>query len=122
MSIEDPNELKALGWDRLSALVAVVPQHVVYRTLPAETVVLNIDTGTYYGMRGTGIRFFELIAEGKPLASIVEEIGEEYEATETTIHEDLIRFCCDLLAWGLIRLCHPNDLELSGPKSNEVDR
>jgi len=36
-----------------------VPEHVVYRRFAAETVVLNLETGQYYGLNGTAGRMLE---------------------------------------------------------------
>ena len=37
----------------LSARVKI-PSHVVYREFPAETVILNLETGQYHGLNRTG--------------------------------------------------------------------
>jgi hypothetical protein len=86
----------------------MVPQRVVYRTLASETVLLNIQTGHYYGMDETGGRFFEVLREAKSLASAVDALTREFEAPVEQIRQDMLRYCSDLLAHGLIELQEAN--------------
>ena len=46
--------------DILSARPAV-PDHVVYREFVNETVVLNLETGTYHGLNPSGGRMLEAL-------------------------------------------------------------
>ena len=40
-----------------------IPKHVVFRSFGSETVLLNLSTGQYHGLRGTGGRMLEVLAE-----------------------------------------------------------
>lgn len=94
----------ALEWESVKALRAVVPHHVVHRTLAAETVLLNIQTGHYYGMDETGGRFFTVLSEATSLGSAVDLLSREFEAPQERIREDMLRYCSELLELGLIEL------------------
>ena len=49
-----------------------VPQHVVYRTFPSETVVLNLHTGRYHGLNVTAGRMLMALEAS---ASVREAVG-----------------------------------------------
>ncbi|HYO45686.1 MAG TPA: PqqD family protein [Gemmatimonadota bacterium] len=79
----------------------------MYRTLASETVLLNIQTGHYYGMDESGGRFFEVLREAESLASAVDALTREFDAPVEQIRQDMLRYCSDLLAHGLIELQEP---------------
>jgi hypothetical protein len=81
-----------------------VPTHVVFRSFPAETVVLNLQTGKYHGLNPTAGKMLEaLAATGSVLegsARIAREYGRDPGATET----DMANLCQALLERGLIEI------------------
>ena len=107
-SVQGKSGMRSLDWKRVRHLRAVVPQHVVYRALPSETVLLNIHTGTYLGMDEVGSRCFEVLRESDDLASALRTLVAEYEAPEERIREDLVGYCKQLLSNGLIELEEPD--------------
>src|SRR4051794_41962271 len=42
---------------------ATVPEHVVFRTFEAETLLLNLESGQYHGLNATGGRMLGLLKE-----------------------------------------------------------
>jgi hypothetical protein len=94
----------ALDWEQVRALRAVVPHHVVHRTLATETVLLNIQTGHYYGMDGTGGRFFEVLRDARSVGTAVASLTREFDAPAEQIRADMLRYCGELLEHGLIEL------------------
>lgn len=89
-------------WERIRNLRIEVPHHVVERRFAAETVLLNAQTGHYYGMDDTGARFFEVLrAHGSPAAALA-VLTREFDEEEDRIREDLIRYCSELQSLGLI--------------------
>lgn len=96
-----------LDWDQIRTRRAEVPQHVVFRELVSETVLLNIDTGQYHGMDETGSRFFEVLRDCDSLESAVTTLVSEFEAPREQIRDDLIGYCSELVTRGLIELHEP---------------
>jgi hypothetical protein len=94
----------ALDWEFVRTCRAVVPHRVVHRTLASETVLLNIQTGYYYGMDETGGRFFEVLREAPTVGSAVESLTREFDAPAEQIRADMLRYCDELLQHGLIEL------------------
>lgn len=81
-----------------------VPQHVVYRSFPAETVVLNLQTGCYHGLNPTGGRMLEELERSPNVAAAVAAIAECYGQPSSTIEEDLVELCDALCQRGLIEI------------------
>jgi DNA-binding transcriptional regulator GbsR (MarR family) len=92
---------------RLDILEATarVPEHVVYRSFQAETLLLNLQTGRYHGVNGTGGRLLELLepSQGR-LAPAVAALAEEYGVSFDEIASDLATFCSELEERGLVEL------------------
>lgn len=79
-----------------------VPQHVVYRHFVNETVLLNLETGRYYGFNRTAGRMLEILAEVHYRDEAVARIASEYHQPRATIGADFDEFCRDLLNRGLL--------------------
>jgi Coenzyme PQQ synthesis protein D (PqqD) len=89
---------------RLMGATVRVPDHVVYRSFPAETVVLDLDTGTYQGLNHTGGRMLEALDRLGAVKRVAAELAEEFQQPVPRIQFDLCRFCQELLGRGLIEL------------------
>ena len=93
-----------LDWDAMKTLRALVPAWVVHRELAAETVLLNVETGHYFGMDEIGTRFFKVVSESASLESAEAILAAEYEGTPEQIRDDMVQFCAELVSLGLIEL------------------
>ena len=91
-------------WERLRDFRVVVPDHVVFRGLAEETILLNIETGQYHGVDRVGGRFFDVIRESDDLGAASRKLAAEYGQPLPQIQSDLTRFCVDLESRGLIEL------------------
>jgi hypothetical protein len=88
-----------------SALLASkvkVPQHVVHRSFPTETVVLNLNTGKYHGLNPTAGRMLEALERAASVREAAETLAAGYEQDVSTVERDLCELCDALLERGLI--------------------
>jgi len=76
---------------------------VLSRNLDGETVLLDLESGTYFGLDAVGTRIWELIGQNQPLSTILEFILDEYEVDEQRARTDLLELLEALVAKGLIR-------------------
>ena len=83
---------------------ARTPEHVVFRTFVAETVVLNLNSGKYHGVNPTGGRMLEVLNEVGSVEKAAEVLAGEYEQPLEQIQDDLCAFCADLEQRDLIIL------------------
>ncbi len=81
-----------------------IPTQVMARTVGDETVILDLASGTYYGLDPVGARMWQLMSEGQPLAAICEVMLEEYEVTREALEVDVLRLTEELSAKGLVSL------------------
>jgi len=75
---------------------------VVYRDLEGEAVILDLASGTYFGLNEVGTRVWRMIDEGRDAAEIVDIVATEYQADRGTIAQDVARLLNDLSARRLI--------------------
>ncbi len=81
-----------------------IPDHVVHRRFPAETVLLNLETGQYHGLNPTGGRMLEVLAEVGTIDEAARRLAAEYEQPEDELRTDLRTFCAGLADRGLIEI------------------
>ena len=79
-----------------------VPQNVVFRTFPAETVVLNLQTGKYHGLNPTAGRMLEVLAESTSVGAAISALAAEYDRPAAGVEQDVQDLCRSLLDRGLI--------------------
>ena len=89
--------------DILSACPSV-PDHVVYREFVNETVVLNLETGTYHGLNTSGGKMLETLRAAATVREAAADLAAHYSTPVPKIEEDLHAFCLHLLDLGLVEL------------------
>lgn len=62
---------------------------VVYRSFGAETVLLNLKSGQYHGLRGSGGRMLELLAETGDTDETARRVAEEFGRPLEEVSHDL---------------------------------
>jgi hypothetical protein len=83
---------------------ALVAADVMAREVGDEVVILNLATGTYFGLDPVGARVWQLIGEKKNLFEIREVLLSEYEVQAADLETDLTTLLDALLHEGLIRM------------------
>ncbi len=81
-----------------------IPTQVMARTVGDETVILDLASGTYFGLDPVGARIWALMGEGAMLAEICATMLEEYDVQRDQLETDVLRLAEELCAKGLIRL------------------
>ena len=81
-----------------------VPDHVVFRSFPGETVALNLQTGKYHGLNPVAGRMVEALVASGDLKESAALLAAEYGQPQETVEADLRRLCEDLARRGLIEL------------------
>jgi hypothetical protein len=79
-------------------------EKVVYRSFGSETVLLNLTTGQYHGLKGSGGRMLEVLAETPDLDDAAAQIASEYGQPVERIRQDLGELCDQLAARSLITI------------------
>jgi Coenzyme PQQ synthesis protein D (PqqD) len=97
-----PNEVRV--HDEITTARVLVPEHVVHREFPAETVVLNLNTGQYHGLNPTAGRMLDAMQEAGSVGEAVDRIASEFERPREEVEMDVRGLCAGLLERGLIEL------------------
>ena len=79
-----------------------IPPQVMSRLVGDEFVLLDLESGMYFGLDGVGKRIWEKIGEGLTLGEIREVIVSEYEVDEAQAQSDVIEFVTNLVERGLL--------------------
>lgn len=81
-----------------------VNQSIVCAELDQEMVLLNVETGKYFGLDSTGTRIWELLADGADEEGIVAALLNEYEVDPIQLRRDVSGFLASLSEKNLVQL------------------
>jgi len=76
---------------------------IVFKQVGDEIVLLDFERGIYFGLDPIGARIWQLVAEEKSLAEIVDTLVEEYDVTREVLERDVAELLDELAAKDLIR-------------------
>ena len=102
------HEVAALGLR--PSLRVRVPDHVVFREFPEQSVVLNLKRGHYHGLNRSGSMMFALLASGETVGAVAEAVSERYRLPPTQAQQDVSRLCESLLERGLLERAQPEQV------------
>jgi hypothetical protein len=75
---------------------------VVFRDLDGEAVILDLESGTYFGLNEVGTRVWLLVGDGRSEAEIVDALAAEYDAGRETIARDVAKLLGELRGRRLV--------------------
>jgi coenzyme PQQ synthesis protein D (PqqD) len=80
----------------------LVHPSVITRELSGETVLLNLESGVYYGLDTVGTRVWQLLTQGRTIASVCDTMIEEYDVAAQVLHADVMRLVGELHDRGIV--------------------
>lgn len=86
------------------AHTVVVPDAVVWRMLGGETVVMQLETGIYFGLDQMATAMWTLMSERGSLGAVHESLLAQYDVDAATLESDLLALVRELVAKGLLEL------------------
>jgi len=72
--------------------------------LDEETVLMSIDAGAYYGLKGPAQSIWEILETPLTFSALVDRLVKEYRVSPETCAADLERFLGEMEREGLIRV------------------
>jgi len=84
--------------------VARVLPCTLFREVQGEGVLLQLDTGEYFGLDEIGTRIWQLLVEKGDLAVVETALVDEYDVDATTLAHDLNRIVQELASKQLIEI------------------
>jgi hypothetical protein len=82
----------------------VVPDSVVAREVAGETVILDLDSGTYFGLNPTGTDMWRAITAGGSLGDALAIVERAYEVDPAVLRDDLLGLTEQMLRKRLLSL------------------
>lgn len=93
----------------LPSSVVVCADENLFCELQGEAVVLNLKSGTYFGLNPWGTRIWELIREPTKVSNLLQELLNEYEVDASRCEAELLSFLKQLHANDLIEVQATNE-------------
>jgi hypothetical protein len=87
-----------------AAPVFVRTEHLPWRKLDHQTVIVNPRNREVHVLNGTGSVIWSLLGEGRSIASLVGALRRDFEGEETAVVHDVTRFLADLTHKGLVAI------------------
>lgn len=87
----------------------VVAADVVSRDLDGETVILNLDTGLYFGLDPVGTTIWNRLREASSLREVLNDVLAEYDVAPEVAAADLLRLAGEFVSKGLVQLAPARD-------------
>ena len=79
-----------------------IPAHIMARQVGDETVILDLASGTYFGLDPVGARAWQLLGDGRSVRDVCDTLFSEYEVTREQLTEDILRLLQELIERGLV--------------------
>ena len=98
-----------LNQDSLDCVATINNENVVSRELEGEAVILNLESGVYFGLNEVGTRIWALIQQYGSLRKVLEAMQQEYEVAPQVLESDLLQLVGQLHARGLVNLTQPEE-------------
>jgi hypothetical protein len=80
-----------------------VSEDVIWRELDDKVVIIDSSTNQYFGLSGTGVQMWRLLAETGSTEAALEKIALDFDADPQQIQADLDALVTDLAGKGLLQ-------------------
>jgi uncharacterized membrane-anchored protein len=85
----------------LKTAKVLVPAGVMVRELEGESVLLNINSETYFGLDEIGTRMWELLTTSESIQAVYDSLLAEYDVEPEKLYQDLEILIEKLVEHGL---------------------
>jgi hypothetical protein len=82
----------------------IVNELVTFAELDDEGILLNVETGIYFGLDVIGTQIWKLLADGADEGAVYGQLLAEYEVEPDELRQDLSSFLGTLAYKDLIRI------------------
>lgn len=81
-----------------------VPDNVMFRELEGESVILDLDSESYFGLDEVGTRMWLAVTAAASIQEAFDALAQEYEVEPDTLRHDLDELLATLLERGLLEV------------------
>lgn len=79
-----------------------IPPHIMTRRVGEDVVVLDLQSGIYFGLDEIGVRVWGLLEKGETVSAAIAAIAEAYDVAQETVRADVCELVQELLDRGLL--------------------
>ena len=79
-----------------------IPETVLATELEDEGVLLNLETGEYFGLDDVGLGMWKVLEASGTVEAARARLLEQYDVAEEVLHRDLEAFVAELLQRKLV--------------------
>jgi hypothetical protein len=79
-----------------------IPDHVMARRVGEQSVLLNVESGVYFGLDALGARIWELLSAGRTLRAICDELAPTYDVPRSEFERDVLDLVGSLARANLV--------------------
>ena len=79
-----------------------IPEDAVSREVGGEAVLLNLATGTYFGLDGIGTEIWTVLAREGTTEAVTRTLLADYDVDESRLCRDIDQFIQQLVHKGLL--------------------
>ena len=79
-----------------------IPDQILMQELDDEVVLLNLESGRYFGLAAVGARAWQLLSETRDTEAAFAKLAGEYAVDEATLRRDLDELWRHLFDAGLL--------------------
>lgn len=79
-----------------------VSSQAVARTVGQDTIILDLQSGMYFGLDPIGARIWQLMEDERALSEICDTLLGEFEVERSRLEADILKLAQDLLDKKLI--------------------
>ena len=73
-----------------------IAEDVLSKTVNEEEVIVNLNTGTYFGLNPTATVIWKHLKLGSQTSTILDDLLGQFEAGEDELKQDMEQFIADL--------------------------
>lgn len=84
----------------------VASSEQVSSALAGESVILNLRTGTYYGLNEVGSSIWKRVQHPITIVNLCDEITNEFDVDSETCEIEVLRLISEMIEAQLIEVCH----------------
>jgi hypothetical protein len=77
---------------------------VLFQELQGDAVLLDMQSGVYFGLDQIGTRIWNLLGEHKCISDVINVITQEYDVTEQRCSGDVLALVVRLQEQGLLSI------------------
>jgi hypothetical protein len=75
---------------------------MVHETVDAEVIIIDLDSGTYYSIMGTGADVWRAVERGLTRRQVLDAVAHAYAGDQAAVRPAVDAFLDDLVAHGIV--------------------